>query len=218
MYNLKTGLEEKVPRALDEDITKNVLPTTCLIINDFLTSDECDYFTEYVDRTHKLSPGVNREGNQTSNRYSNVSFIAPDTENGWLYNKILDKILPINKQYMKFDLTHLDRLQYASYGENQYLGYHTDDHFDYIQVNNETRDLSLRKLSVSIGLNEEYEGGEFEIQNFKGTPNEPYDVKKFRLKKGSAIVFSSFLLHRVYPVTTGVRKAVVAWFFGPKWK
>ena len=76
----------------------------------------------------------------------------------------------------------------------------------------------LRKLSISVGLNEDYEGGEFEIHSIKGTKEEPYDIRKLRLPKGSAIIFPSFQLHKVHEVTKGTRKAIVAWFFGPKWR
>ncbi len=219
MINLQTNARElNVPCVLNPRIGKNVLSTSFLEIDNFLSSEECEAFVKYVEECCPLQPGLNRENEVTSNRYSDIAFVERTNDNDWLFSKIINKIIPINRQYQRFDLTHIDRLQYATYKEEQYLDYHTDDYFDYIQVNGEGRDLLSRKLSISIGLNEEYEGGDFEIQNFKGTPNEPYDLKKFRLAKGSAIIFPSFQLHKVHKVTSGTRKAVVAWFFGPKWK
>ena len=37
-------------------------------------------------------------------------------------------------------------------------------------------------------------------------------------KKGTLLIFPSYLRHRVLPVTSGVRRSLVAWFWGPKWK
>ena len=93
----------------------------------------------------------------------------------------------------------------------------TDDYFDYITTKPHP-DLLVRKMSVSIGLNQGYNGGEFEIHSYKGDGDIKYDIRRFRLQKGNAIVFPSFQLHGIHPVTEGTRKALVAWFFGPKWK
>lgn len=217
MINLTTQQPESPKCALDIEINDSIKAVSFLLIEDFLSDSECSNFDRYVNKNFTLSPGVNRENKQTENRYSDVSFIEQTPECDWLFKKIQNKILPINEKYQKYDLTHMDRLQYTRYKKDQYLEFHTDDYFDFIAIK-DTGPLLLRKLSISIGLNDEYEGGEFEIQNFKGSVNEPYDIKRFRLKKRSAIVFPSFQLHKVHPVTSGERKAVVAWFFGPKWR
>lgn len=218
MLNLQNKQQENPPCALDKTITPNILSTSHLVLDNFLSDNECKLVTDYVDANYKLSPGLNRDNKITINRDSSIAFVEPDDNINWLYDKIIEKILPINNKYQRFDLTHLDRFQYVTYSEGQYLEYHTDDYFDYLQVNGELRDLLLRKLSVSIGLNDEYEGGEFEIQNFKGSVGEPYSISRFKLKKGSAIIFPSFQLHKVHKVNKGTRKAIVAWFFGPKWR
>jgi PKHD-type hydroxylase len=36
--------------------------------------------------------------------------------------------------------------------------------------------------------------------------------------KGSAIFFPSFAMHRVTPVTDGVRRSLVVWMEGPRFK
>ena len=218
MLNLQTKLQENPPCALNKDTTPNILSTSHLTLDNFLTDKECELIVEYVNSNYVLSPGLNRDNRMTSNRNSSIAFVEPSDGINWLYEKILNKIVPINNKYQKFDLTHLDRFQYVTYSEGQYLEHHTDDYFDYLQINGESRDLLLRKLSVSIGLNSEYEGGDFEIQNFKGSVEEPYSISKLRLNKGSAIIFPSFQLHKVHEITKGTRKAIVAWFFGPKWR
>ena len=70
-----------------------------------------------------------------------------------------------------------------------------------------------RKLSVTVQLSDpsEYEGGGFE---FLECPNPDESSRK----KGTVLVFPSYLKHRVLPVTKGTRKSLVAWFEGPRWK
>ena len=78
-----------------------------------------------------------------------------------------------------------------------------------------------RKISVTIWLNDpqEYEGGEFDLE-VRG-PSLPdwmrrYDT--FKLPKKSIIIFPSNKWHRVRPVTSGIRKALVLWFQGPPFR
>ena len=69
---------------------------------------------------------------------------------------------------------------------------------------------NARKLSVSVQLNasEEYEGGSFEIDQ-SGAPN-----ALGPRSKGAMILFPSYVLHRVQPVTGGIRYSLVTWFVG----
>ena len=67
----------------------------------------------------------------------------------------------------------------------------------------------IRKLSATIALNDDYEGGEFEFYN----GNQPADIPE--IKKGSIIVFPSTSWHRITPVTKGTRISLVTWLTGP---
>jgi PKHD-type hydroxylase len=75
--------------------------------------------------------------------------------------------------------------------------------------------IQTRKLSIVMPLNDpsEYKGGEFHIQS--GLPDEPLVVEQ---KRGSIIAFPSFMIHRVTPILEGVRKSLVLWTVGPKFK
>jgi PKHD-type hydroxylase len=59
--------------------------------------------------------------------------------------------------------------------------------------------------------NSEYEGGEFQIK--VGEKNEVLETKK-----GRAWFMPSYILHRVTPITKGVRKTAVVWAGGDQWK
>ena len=60
---------------------------------------------------------------------------------------------------------------------------------------------------MTIILNDDYEGGEFEFF---------LDDIQIKNEIGTVIVFPSYFLHRVNPVTKGTRYSLVAWFRGPK--
>ena len=98
-----------------------------------------------------------------------------------------------------------NQLQYSTYGEGDHYSWHID-----------TLDREIdRKLSFSYILNDDYEGGEFQVARWK------YDHKDIGGEiitvpggAGSMIVFPSTTPHRVLPVTKGIRKSLVGWFVG----
>jgi PKHD-type hydroxylase len=107
------------------------------------------------------------------------------------------------------DITYLRNMQFTTYNANN-VG-HYDWHEDVFWESENTLD---RKLSMVIQLSDpyQYEGGNLEIK----WNNKPV-VTDLR-KKGSIIVFPSFLKHRVTPVTQGIRNSLVAWMEGPRWR
>ena len=81
--------------------------------------------------------------------------------------------------------------------------------FDGSNCTNENIYGYARKLSMTVVLNSDFEGGEFQIRGLQKDQQVP------PLKEGSIIVFPSFIDHRIKPVTKGVRYSLVAWFLGP---
>ena len=71
----------------------------------------------------------------------------------------------------------------------------------------------IRKLSLTIQLTDpsKYEGGDLEI--FQS--HEPLKMGK---EQGMAILFPSYVLHGVIPVTKGERCSLVGWFTGDPFK
>lgn len=137
-------------------------------------------------------------------RKSEVMFIAP-SGNEWVYDKLSAASIQANSNRYKFEITGFQtELQLASYGPQQFFEWHMD--FG-------TGNVSNRKLSISVQLSDpdEYEGGELQFminQNIFTATKE----------KGTAIIFPSFGLHRVTPVTKGVRKSIVGWISGPPYR
>ena len=73
--------------------------------------------------------------------------------------------------------------------------------------------INHRKISCTIQLSDpdEYEGGDLEI--WTGG-----DFKTIERKQGCAILFPSFLMHRVTPITKGTRRSIVLWMGGDSYK
>ena len=44
------------------------------------------------------------------------------------------------------------------------------------------------------------------------------NIDSVEMRKGTLILFPSFQLHRIAPVTKGVRKSLVVWVLGPKFR
>jgi PKHD-type hydroxylase len=115
-------------------------------------------------------------------------------------------IVESNQKMWKFDLSTMNEsIQYTEYYGSQEGGY--DWHMDCgIEIQNQ------RKISVTVQLSDsnEYEGGDlqFNIGKELTAPS----------KKGAAIIFPSFYLHRVTPVTSGIRKSFVLWVGGEPYR
>jgi PKHD-type hydroxylase len=112
-----------------------------------------------------------------------------------------------NREYYNFEITGLSEdLQYTEY-EAEYEGYY-DYHLD-IGSGIE----SSRKLSITVQLSDEseYEGGELEFVT-------GCEKKHASKKQGDVIVFPSYLLHKVNPITRGKRCSLVTWIGGPPFR
>lgn len=137
------------------------------------------------------------------------------------YKNILNKFEEINNKYFQANITDIMKLQYTFYDENQHFNWHPDGCFTYEVVKENlkvSKKLSFRKLTMVLCLSDhtEYEGGEFLLMNPFTTPDRA--ISSFKMDAGEAIVFPAFLFHRINPVTSGVRKSIVLWGCGPKWK
>ncbi len=87
----------------------------------------------------------------------------------------------------------------------QFLRYGVGAHFQMWHSDAGTDRHEARRLSASVELSEatDYMGGMLEIVPAVGQPR--------ILPRGGARLFPSRMLHRVTPVTSGVRHALVAW-------
>lgn len=111
--------------------------------------------------------------------------------------------LNLNYEKWQYNITHSNQTEFLMYDINGKYQSHVDTLH---QLGNE-----VRKLTVLAILNDDFEGGKFYIQNSSEKLYPPQE-------KGDVIVFPSFMLHGVEPVTKGKRFTVVTWLVGPYFK
>jgi len=151
-------------------------------------------------RTTAVNPDV---------RVTDLGWLYPKPEVSDIWAKLSNVIAEVNRQFYQFDLSGVyEPMQLGVYtaDKKSHYSWHTDAGIGDMGV--------PRKLSLALCLTDpsEFEGGELQIQNGIG------DTETLELKKGRMWFFPSFVLHRVTPVTKGVRKSAVLWVGGPAFK
>jgi PKHD-type hydroxylase len=138
-------------------------------------------------------------------RKSAVMFIENNQENDWIYNKLAGLAINCNNERYWFDLLGFHQeLQLTRYSEGDFFDWHLD--FG-------AGEISARKLSMTIQLSDpdDYEGGDLQFminQKIVSAPRE----------KGTIVIFPSFIMHRVTPITKGTRQSIVGWVSGPPYR
>lgn len=128
---------------------------------------------------------------------------APDT--AWIAARLTRLVAEVNREVFNFALTGFDEdIQLTEY-RAEVAGFY-DWHAD---IGGRGIPQS-RKLSLTVQLSDpaDYDGGALEL-NSRGEP------EVAPCGRGTAIAFPSYVLHRVTPVTRGVRRSLVVWVHGP---
>ena len=147
------------------------------------------------------------DGND-ANSSSNIS---------WITDKELETTLSYlvksanDESNWNFSLKEFESLQFTIYNEGDHYNWHTDNHVKPYENN------TIRKLSFTLCLNDEYEGGDFSICDPHPEPDLSVTTT-FKLKKGDMIIFPSHVWHKVDKITKGTRKSLVGWVVGNQWK
>jgi PKHD-type hydroxylase len=140
------------------------------------------------------------------------------------YRWIIDLITPIVEAAnieagWKYDIRGVEALQLGRYGVGGFYHWHNDglgDHESAINYGDDPTEY-VRKLSLTLVLNNDYEGGQFQLASYASPSRTIISTPELN-KTGSLIVFPSFMDHRVTPVTKGTRYSLVGWFLGPPFR
>jgi PKHD-type hydroxylase len=170
--------------------------------NNAFSKEECQTIIN-IAKDKGLIKGTTKE--ESDVRDSKVSWLYPIDGMDWVFRRITDITLNLNERFFKFDLFGINEgLQFTNYeAPSGKYGKHVDRGMN----------MAVRKLSISIQLTnpEEYEGGELYL----------YDDDKGNLmnkEQGTLIIFPSYVLHEVMPVTKGERNSLVTWVTGKQFK
>ena len=158
-------------------------------------------------RPQKAQVGMGKPGGgvDTKKRTTTISWI-PFKEMEPMYNQINEFIQKANRNHFGFgDIQITEQAQFTEYPEGGFYDWHMDTDV------NMQHEPPVRKISMTLLLSPEnqFEGGDLELM----APG-----KRVKLKQGHAIIFASFLNHRVAPVIRGVRQSLVMWFGGKPFK
>ena len=136
-------------------------------------------------------------------RKSDIAWVKDES----LYIMLLKMVKQVNiSAGWNFNITGVEPIQYASYAPGVRYNWHVDQHPKPVKGN-------VRKISMSLFLNDDFVGGELDLEIY--SPEATPRYKTFKSKLGNAVFFQGNQWHRVKPVTSGLRKSLVAWFYGP---
>lgn len=196
----------------NDPYVKNRLTFPWVWWSDGFSEDELNKIILLGD-ANELVKGVTTDGNEDKVRKSKVKFFNADPTNQWIFDRFNNIITSINDKFYGFNLYGYDQFQYTVYKDDGRYDWHMDT-----VMGNELKGLEhrgTRKLSIVMLLNDssEFTGGEFEINS--STESNPLTIE---MARGRIVAFPSFMIHRVKPVLSGVRKSLVIWVEGPKFK
>ena len=170
--------------------------------NNAFSKEECQTIIN-IAKNKGLIKGKTR--GESDVRDSKVSWLYPTDNIEWVFRRVTDITLNLNERFFKFDLFGLNEgFQFTNYeAPSGKYGKHVDRGMN----------IPVRKLSISIQLTdpEEYEGGELYL--YEGDEGTLMDKSQ-----GTLILFPSYVLHEVMPVTKGTRNSLVTWVTGKQFK
>lgn len=124
--------------------------------------------------------------------------VEPLPAHAWIFDRVRRLFALINDSCYHFQLTGFSPLQVLEYQPEGFYDWHIDLG---------AGEISTRKLSCVVFLSppEDYDGGKLRVESPRS---------EFAQEQGNAVVFPSYLIHRVEPVTRGQRWTLVAWAHG----
>jgi PKHD-type hydroxylase len=163
---------------------------------------QCDALA--LEQAKLTGDGVN------SIRVTQVAWVHRDAQTEDLYLRMEAAVLRLNAELFRFDLSGLTTIQYAVYRQSE-AGYF-DWHNDYGRYRGDPGQ-EPRKVTMSLQLSDgtAYEGCDLEVRAAWPTDVAPRE-------RGTLVAFRANALHRVTPITRGVRKALVIWVAGPEFR
>jgi PKHD-type hydroxylase len=205
-----------------------------ICFEDGLDKDACDKIISMAEEKLKPADEEIYDRHIESHKDANITDIVYSEEQ-WIYDAIWTYMVQANEESgWKYDIRYAETFQITRYKKGMFYDWHPDgggDHFSvHKSIGNPMLHNNVRKLSMSVLLNDDYEGGEFEIAKLdhwgssKGVTfgnkwvdreSPGYKTNIVEGKTGSIIVFPADVWHRVKPVTKGIRYSIVIWFLGP---
>lgn len=169
------------------------------------SEEECEKIIK-IGKTKKLENAPIYGPKQKSDfRNSKISWLYPSEELDFVYKKLTKYIIDLNERFFKFELYGISEpMQFTNYVSPQG---NFKKHIDSVSGQ------LVRKMSLTIQLTnpKKYKGGELLLYL-----NE--DGFKMPQEQGTLVMFPSYIMHEVKPITKGERNSLVVWVTGPCFK
>lgn len=167
-----------------------------IVINNFLSEEECELILNYSLSNLDLKKGlveIDNEFKSDSHRKSDIAF-----DRYLQFPYLIDRIhrILIDNIDVKGFIPYIHKnkqFQFTQYKPGDYYNWHTDI------LHNDT--ANNRYCSVVIQLNNNYIGGNLELK----------DIVFDNMNAGTLYAFPSDMLHRVKKVKEGIRYSLVLW-------
>ena len=206
-YDGRSSLGQPKPSNETQQSTQRVL-TDVAVFENHLSEKFCkNIIKEYSKKKHtKLPPVIGgNDGIHTGKIDKEIRdvhrLMLP--QNQGIGGILTSTALNANHYWWQYNITHSNQTEFLMYEPDG----HYNSHVDTFHVHSG----ETRKLTVLAFLNDDYEGGKFWV-NPNGNPFYPPQ------EPGTVIVFPSYMVHGVEPVTKGIRYSVVTWMVGPYFK
>ena len=132
-------------------------------------------------------------------RNTRIKSLPPGPGTDWIFQRLRRLADAVNQQAFRFRLIDLMSLDVLEYGKDGFFDWHTDIGGG---------EFSTRKLTIVTALTppDQYTGGDLNFAD---------GGEALRLPQGTTVIFPSYLVHKVYPVTGGMRHTLVSFIHGP---
>lgn len=179
-----------------------------LVVPNVLSPEECGRLVESVVTDTPFLVRQPRAGEVAGNyripvydhfRQDRIDLIIKDANTlRFLDERLFGRVTPMIKKAFAFDVTRREDLHIARYvGPREGIAIGHRDNTDAPGAH--------RRFALSISLNEDYEVGGITFAEFSPRP--------YRVPAGTAMVFSSSLLHEIGETTKGVRYNLISHLF-----
>ncbi len=180
---------------------------------DVLSPDECARVRELADEQESAPARVGLAAVEDSDvRRAAVCELELGDDTAWIYDRIASYVELANATVFRFDLVGFEgAFQYVEYGPDQFFEWHQDAG---------PGATAQRKLAAVCMLSraDEYDGGELEFPVGLLDPVPEVAELVSKRMQGALVLFPGYQLHRVTPVTRGLRRSLIAWINGPAFR
>ena len=172
-----------------------------------LTHAECDTLIDAASAGQMRAAGLVGSVRDKGVRRADIVWVDDLPGMGWVMDRMMGVVAQANRDAFGFAVEGFDEsAQVARYDAADAA------HFDWHADVGAGAAAARRKLTVVVQLSEPvYAGGMLEVR-----PS--HAVLQADRGQGMASVFPSYVLHRVTPVTSGVRWSLTLWAHGPAFR